>query len=436
MPQDRPRILMLTPLDYLQASNNREHNAARFYARTCDVTLIARRMNRTPGLAAFIRDCLTFHTNDCPDPEAPGVRLVTVDALLNYFAGVATSSEPAGNTANTTPTFSPKRIAASILRPVGALRDLCYVPCVWWTLLRRTTGTFDAAVAFGPWGALGARLAKSLGRCRRIVYIDRDYEPGLMPDRLRRSYTEHLERVGVRKADAVVSIGHRLADLRRSQTDRTVHVIPTGVDAHRFASTAKARADRDPGRTLVYVGNVISWAGLDIAIRALSAIRVQHPGARLVIIGAGLPTYERSLRDLADELGVTDAIDWRGRVPYAELPQHLAGTDIGLAASQPNEYRQYAYPLKVIEYMAAGLPSIVTRGTEAQAIVETHGTGLACDFTAESFAAAACDLLSDPDTARRMSGAGPGVAAMMAWVDLLARELDIVLDRARTEDQP
>ena len=57
-----------------------------------------------------------------------------------------------------------------------------------------------------------------------------DYEPGLMPDALRRGYTAWLERFLIRRADLLTSVGYRLAALRLRQTGRNAEVIPNGVD--------------------------------------------------------------------------------------------------------------------------------------------------------------------------------------------------------------
>ena len=422
---------MITPLDYLQASNNREHNAVRAYARMgCDVTLVARRMNRTPGVRALLRDCLSFKTRETNERSPVGsIRTLTIDPFMNYFAGVATAGESAPP-ADTGRRRSVRSRLALALRSIGALRDLAYSPCIWWVLRRKVRGPFDAAVGFGPWGAMGSRIARRLGLARRTIYIDRDYEAGLMPDAFRRGYTERLERIGVRDADEVISIGHRLADLRRAQTSQPVHVIPTGVDTERFELTRSIRSARPVGDTLVYAGNIISWAGLDLVIRALPALVAARPAVRVIVLGAGLPSYEVSLQQMATDLGVADRIEWRGRVPYDDLPRHLADADLGLAASQPNAYRQYAYPLKVIEYMAAGLPVVVTADTEAHAIVQTHETGIACAFCPAVFADQVAALLGDRERRIHMERNGPIATDTMQWHDLLRRELAIVLGDA------
>ena len=50
----------------------------------------------------------------------------------------------------------------------------------------------------------------------------------------------------------------------------------------------------------------------------------------------------------------------------------MAESDIGLAAFPPNELMHYASPIKVFEYMAAGLPIVTTKGTEAARIVKKY----------------------------------------------------------------
>jgi hypothetical protein len=73
-----------------------------------------------------------------------------------------------------------------------------------------------------------------------------------------------MEKYCLRRADVFVTVGRRLADLRREQTEKTVHLIPNGVDYTSFA-VAQHKSPHPP--TLIYTGNVACWhSGLDVAI--------------------------------------------------------------------------------------------------------------------------------------------------------------------------
>ncbi|MEW6742810.1 MAG: glycosyltransferase [Planctomycetota bacterium] len=420
LPRAAPRLLLVTPLDYAAQSNNREHNMVRhFAAMGSRITLACPKLNHSSRLIDMLRDTLTLRVRSA---ELPGTRLVEVDPFFNYHAGFRVSCEEA--------TRSPARkgwlrlLVVRALSPLAVLRDLSLVPCLLGAILRRAPGRFDAVVGFGPWGALVGWLACKLGKASRLVYQDRDYEPGLVPDRLRRIYTGWLEKKLLRRADLIVSIGPRLAELRRAQAQKAVHVIPTGVD---WDLLARARLRPHRGHTLVYAGALFSWSGLEVAIPALQRIRRLFPEARLLVIGGGQPAYETLLREMAAAHGLDGSIEFCGRQPHSRVAELLARGDLGLAVSQPVPFRQYAYPLKVIEYMAAGLPVLATEGTEAADIVERCGCGLPVRYDAARLAEAVCELFADAARYDRCRAQGLRHAASMDWRSLLARELDLIL---------
>jgi len=115
------------------------------------------------------------------------------------------------------------------------------------------------------------------------------------------------------------------------------------------------------------------------------------PDARLTLIGAAAPRAER-LADPSRGIEVTGYLD--------DLRPHLALAMFGVAPLRYGAGLQN----KVIELMAAGLPSIVTPLVR-DGIGATHGTELEVAEGPTAFAAAMIQLLQDPEGARRMGEA-------------------------------
>jgi glycosyltransferase involved in cell wall biosynthesis len=82
-------------------------------------------------------------------------------------------------------------------------------------------------------------------------------------------------------------------------------------------------------------------------------------GASLLLVGDGpeRPTIER----LSQELGVRTR--FTGLVAHEALPEALAAMDVGVVLARPDEPFHYS-PLKVAEYLAAGLPVVAPRVPE------------------------------------------------------------------------
>jgi glycosyltransferase involved in cell wall biosynthesis len=224
-----------------------------------------------------------------------------------------------------------------------------------------------------------------------LVYDDWDYFPGEQArDPFWHWVMRFRERVCVRAADAVISVSSSLRQLREEQGAKRTALVPNGVDLGLFRQ-AQQRIPHPP--TLVYMGSLAHAWGADLPIAALPEIRRSVPEARYMVIGRG--PDEARLRVMASELGLDGAVHFCGNQAYQDLPRFLAEADIGVATSRDTEFRRHACPLKIVEYMAAGLPVIGTQMGETQAIIEKAMAGEAVRFSPQAFAHAAVTLLSD-----------------------------------------
>jgi phosphatidylinositol alpha-mannosyltransferase len=76
---------------------------------------------------------------------------------------------------------------------------------------------------------------------------------------------------------------------------------------------------------------------------------------------------------------------------------------------------KYAFHLKVVEYMAAGLAVVGTRVGETERIITQAGAGRAVEFSAEAFAAAVLEMLGDEDALAQYAARGIEYARAYDW---------------------
>ncbi|NLE18724.1 MAG: glycosyltransferase family 4 protein, partial [Propioniciclava sp.] len=157
----------------------------------------------------------------------------------------------------------------------------------------------------------------------------------------------------VAAASATVCVSDLVRDWVRAHTTAgRVHTVPNGVSTTRIRPAAEAAGDP----VVTFVGTLKPWHGVDVLVDALARARAPW---RLRVIGDG-PQCE-ALTEQARALGVE--VDFRGAVAPAEIPDHLAGSAIGVAPypATAAETDQYFSPLKIYEYLAAGLPVVASR---------------------------------------------------------------------------
>ncbi len=250
---------------------------------------------------------------------------------------------------------------------------------------------YDLCILGHPRLAFVALRLKKLGKVDLLIYNDYDYFPDFLPDD---PFWRHIMRVReikcVRGADGVVSVSSGLQDLRKQQGAKRTTVVYNGVD---YALFKGAQEKKPHPPTLLYMGALAEAWGTDLPILALPIIKRQIPEIRYIVLGKG--PDESRLRTLAKELGLEDCVHFRYEQDYRNLPRNLAEADIGVATFRDTPFRRYACPLKLFEYMAAGLPVIGTKVGETQVIIEKSMAGEIVGFSAEAFADAALNLLSN-----------------------------------------
>lgn len=210
--------------------------------------------------------------------------------------------------------------------------------------------------------------------------------------------------------------------------------VEWGADTERFRPGAAGplRFTRPAGLLAVFAGAFRSWHGAAHLVRAIRQLR--ESGRRdisAVLIGDG-PELPRA-RALAAGL---DGIVFTGPVPHAEMPAHLAAADVGvapfdIAAHGPLALGFYWSPLKIFEYMSAGLPVVAPAVDRLPMLVRHDVEGLLYGPAEPDGLAAALTRLADaPLRARLGLAARARAVSDFSWA-AHCRALDAAMTAAR-----
>lgn len=181
-----------------------------------------------------------------------------------------------------------------------------------------------------------------------------------------------------------------------------------GADTARFTPDAAGPLPfaRPPGTLAVFAGAFRNWHG---AVHLVHAIQELHARGRVTIgalfIGDG-PELPR-VREAA--AGLTPIV-FTGAVPHDAMPACLAAADIGVAPFDTEAHRPLALgfywsPLKIFEYMAAGLPVVAPATDRIPTLVAHEHEGLLYDPREPGALAAALERLADPTLSTRLGAA-------------------------------
>jgi glycosyltransferase involved in cell wall biosynthesis len=277
-----------------------------------------------------------------------------------------------------------------------------------------------ALAAARPLGIPVVQTFHALGVVKRRHQGAKDTSP---PERLAE------ERRILAGADLVVATcSDEVFELLRLGADRRrIAVVPCGVDARLFSPDGPREA-RPSGRArILSVGRLVERKGVGNAIEAVA----QLPGAELVV--AGGPERGRlhddpeacRLAELAQELGVADRVQLRGRVDREELPALIRSADAVVCAPW---YEPFG--IVPLEAMACGVPVVASAVGGLIDTVVHRKTGLHVrPRDATAIVAALTELLEDHALRHALGVAGrERVRSRYTWTRVASSTAELYAD--------
>lgn len=171
--------------------------------------------------------------------------------------------------------------------------------------------------------------------------------------------------------DAIITATEDISKRFRSSKVVIIHNYPI---LHYFAEKVSTKLYRKYC-TIIYIGGLAKNRGIGEIVKSLEYIdeRLQ---VKMKLLGEFTETYfEKELRAIE----AFSRVDFVGLVPYKDVISHLSSADIGLVLIHPLPHFMKSMPIKLFEYMSAGLPVIASNFPLWKEIIEGNNCGLTVD---------------------------------------------------------
>ena len=291
-----------------------------------------------------------------------------------------------------------------------------------WVLVRHG---FDVVHAHNPPDILVliAIFYKAMGK--RFVFDHHDLSPELYAARFGKNGLGPVyralvwfERLSCRVADHVIATNqsYRAIEMERSSVaSEKITVVRNGPDLKRLRRVPADPQLRQKAKTiLAYVGIMGPQDGVDYLLRALHHL-IRDFGRRdfyCVLMGSG--DAMNSLQTQANKLGLNDYVWFTGYVSEG-LARYLSTADIAVAPDPSNPFNDHSTMIKIMEYMAMGMPTVAFALPESRA---TAGDAAlyARPNDERDFAGKIATLMDDPARCEEMGRRGrQRVEQELAW---------------------
>lgn len=203
----------------------------------------------------------------------------------------------------------------------------------------------------------------------------------------------YLEAIQLRRAAQIWVNTHELETFIGQDIDGTDRItcIGHGINMAAFEPFPRIRSDETV--RVMFVASFYPWHGAEILVDAFAKALEDVPNLHLSLIGDGLTRAACEAK--VQQLGISSAVEFTGWISREQVFEHLLNADIGVAPySKLDPF--YFDPVKILEYMAAGLPVIATRQGSIDRTIGHESDGLLvppddCDALADALRRLASD---------------------------------------------
>jgi glycosyltransferase involved in cell wall biosynthesis len=221
----------------------------------------------------------------------------------------------------------------------------------------------DVIIAFG---ILNAYLGMCQARKNSIpfVYYLIDQLHTLLQGKFARNVAKQFEKKTIKGADKIFVINKGLKDyaIEMGGNNDNISVVSAGVDLDKFNPDVDGSKIREKYGVkkddilLFFMGWIYTFSGMKEV--AESIFNMKDDNIKLMIVGDG-DLYEPLLK-MKSEKKMNGKLILTGKIPFQEIPSHIAAADICLLPAYKNETMMNIVPIKIYEYMALGKSIIAT----------------------------------------------------------------------------
>jgi glycosyltransferase involved in cell wall biosynthesis len=241
--------------------------------------------------------------------------------------------------------------------------------------------------------------------------------------------TRSLESHVLRGADKLITLTEACRALiieNHGIPPERIQVIPDGTV---IPAVPRSHPPLD-SRSVYYVGQLYPWKGVDTLVRAMAGV----PNALLTIIGsgvmeAGIDRDRERLEALSTSLGLAERVRIEPFVPYREVAEKLSHANVAVVPL-PDVLmsRYFTSPLKLFDYMAAGVPIVASDLPSIREVISPESNGLLVEpDNPEALAAGLSRVLDDGALSQRLAARARLDVEAYSWDARAKRMLEFLM---------
>jgi glycosyltransferase involved in cell wall biosynthesis len=198
-------------------------------------------------------------------------------------------------------------------------------------------------------------LGRLFGKPAILHYIDED--PHHLPDTIYKYI--------IKNADVVFAISPYLMDKAKKYGCQNIAYLPAFVDTKLFSrdtsAWTKIRAElgiKDDDIVIGYAGGFPDIEGVSVLLYAFKNLTKSYHNIKMIIMGGKQSKNDENIQKLVNDLNIEDKVILVPPQPHEEVPKFLSACDITCCPKIDCAINRAANPIKVVEYLSMGLPTV------------------------------------------------------------------------------
>lgn len=243
--------------------------------------------------------------------------------------------------------------------------------------------TIEVFIGVNPLNGVVGNIMKSLGIVKKSFFYTADYAYQRFDNQLLNWVYHFFDRTAVYGADEVWNVSSRIVKEREKQRidKKKIFLVPNSPSYDVFMGKQNSGVNR---YDLIIVSHITRAINFPLLLRVIKRLSEKYKKINLSIIGTG--PYKEEIKRLANKLSIEDRVFFLGLRDHKNVIEILQNSGIGIALyTNDFPWTQFGDSMKVREYLACGLPVIMTGVPSTADEVRNSNAGFIIEPTEKEF---------------------------------------------------
>ncbi len=286
-------------------------------------------------------------------------------------------------------------------------------------------------IGINPMNCIIGLFFRKIGKTKKVIFYAIDFTPKRFENSLLNYLYHKLEAYCVIRSDEVWNVSPRIAQgrekfLNLSEKKYPQKVVPIGIWNKQIK---KLPFNKITKHQLLFVGHLLEKQGVQKVLEAIPLIVKKIPDFTFLIIGGG--EYQDALQKQAKNLAIDQYVEFMGWVKDRKvLDAIMSESACATAVYKPEKeklynFTYYADPTKIKDYLANGLPVILTDVPYNAHELEKRKCAIVVEYRKEGISQAVISLLKDQEKLKIYRQNAFSYANELDWNSIFSKALDI-----------